>query len=160
MFAPIPLLFAVVMGAAMVSTSQAAVSRDDKFNLEVFGSFSQMSQNADASGMVRLESVSGKPGTYGVGALAGLRGEILIWDGRVLVGRGHDANGRVEPASTSDEANLLVKATVAEWAAVETPADMNQSAFESFVRKEAQLRGFDDSMAYPYVVKGRFSRVL
>jgi len=160
MFAPIPLLFAVAMGAAMVSTSQAAVSSDDKFNLEVFGSFSQMSQNADASGMVRLESLSGKPGTYGVGALAGLRGEVLIWDGRVLVSRGHDASGRLEPASTSDEANLLVKATVADWAEVETPADMNQSDFESFVRKEAQSRGLDDSMAYPYVVKGRFSRVL
>jgi len=160
MFVPIQLIFALAMGAAMVFTSEAAVSSDGKFNLEVFGSFKQMSQNADASATVRLESVSGKSGTYGVGALAGLRGEILIWDGRVLVSRGHDSGGRVEPASTSDEANLLIKATVVEWAEVETPADMNQSAFESFVRKEAQRRGLVDSMAYPYVVKGRFSRVL
>jgi alpha-acetolactate decarboxylase len=69
------------------------------FDFSAFGSFKRMSHTGDTSGQVRLSDLPQTAGTWGVGALAGLTGEILLHDGRLLVSRGEDhraasSNGR------------------------------------------------------------------
>ena len=45
------------------------------FAIEVFGNFKRMTHSGgDSSGKVRLDDVSGRAATYGIGALADLRG--------------------------------------------------------------------------------------
>jgi len=128
--------------------------------IEVFGNFKRMAHSGDASGKVKLSDISGRSTTYGVGALAGLRGEVILWEGRVMVSRGHDKQGRVEPAAATDEAALMVVASVARWQEVDIPTDMTQAQFEAFTIREAGARGLAQSAPFPFAVKGDFSRVL
>ncbi|MBK8096321.1 MAG: acetolactate decarboxylase [Planctomycetes bacterium] len=60
-----------------------------------------------------------QPGWYAVGALAGLQGEILIDDGRVLVAR-QDAQRITEVASNA-HATLLTAARVSAWREMPLP---------------------------------------
>jgi alpha-acetolactate decarboxylase len=83
-----------------------------------------------------------------------MRGEILQWDGKVLVSRGHSTKGETEAATTTDEAVLLVHGKVDIWQEVVVPSDMTQAKFEAFVTDSARKLGIDVQKAFPFVVRG------
>jgi len=150
----------LTIASAFTIASAAIAAGVGPFGIEVFGNFKRMTHSGDASGKVKLSDLSGRPITYGIGALAGLRGEVLLWDGRVMVSRGHETEGRVEPAAATDEAALLVIASVARWEEVAIPTDMTQAQFEAFAIREAGARGISRSAPFPFAIKGEFARVL
>ena len=148
----------IAIGFTMASATIAAGV--GPFGIEVFGNFKRMTHSGDTSGKVKLPDISGRSATYGIGALAGLRGEVLLWDGRIMVSRGHDLEGRVEPGIATDEAALMVIASVARWEELDIPTDMTQAQFEAFAIREAEGRGLAGSAPFPFAIKGEFSRVL
>ena len=62
--------------------------------------------------------------------------------------------------SPTDEAALMVIASVARWEGVGIPTDMTQAQFEAFAIREAARRGLAGSAPFPFAIKGEFSRVL
>ena len=82
-----------ILTALAVSLSWAVNAAGERpFNVSVHGNFKQMVHAGDTSGKVALAPAARTTGTYGVGALAGLRGEILIWDGTVFVTLPRESN--------------------------------------------------------------------
>jgi len=132
----------------------------EPFDVRVFGNFERMSQTRDTRGVVKLREILTLPGSYGLGALDGLRGEILLWDGKLLVSRGHSANGAIEPSVPTDEAVFFVEARVEAWDEVAIPNDMTEAEFEQFVLQTAARRGLSTDRAFPFAVRGNFRRVL
>lgn len=132
----------------------------EPFDVRVFGNFQRMSQTGDTRGVVKLREILTLPGSYGLGVLDGLHGEILLWDGKLLVSRGHSANGAVEPSTPTDEAVFFVEARVEAWDEVAIPNDMTQAEFELFVLQTAVGRGLSSDRAFPFAVRGSFRRVL
>ena len=132
----------------------------EPFDVRVFGNFERMSQTGDTQGAVKLREILTLPGSYGLGALAGLRGEILLWDGKFLVSRGHSENGAIEPAAPTDEAVFFVETRVEAWEEAAIPNDMTRAQFESFVLQAAAQRGLSTDRAFPFTVRGNFHRVL
>ena len=132
----------------------------EPFDIRVFGNFERMSHSDDTQGVVNLWEIPRLPGSYGIGALDDLRGEILLWDGKLLVSQGHSANGAIEPAVPSDEAVFFVEARVEAWDEVAIPNDMTRVEFELFVLQTAPRRGLSTDQAFPFAVTGRFHRVL
>jgi hypothetical protein len=92
-----------------------------------------MMRQGDVSGKIALASIPSGAGVYGVGALADLQGEILIWDGQILVSPGASISGSTQSPQGDDQAALLVTAQVSEWEPIQTPGNMTQQAFEAFV---------------------------
>lgn len=125
----------------------------EPFSIRAYGNFKQMLDNGDKKGVVRLAPLGGEKGTYGLGALAGLRGEVLLWDGRMLVTRGHSRKGTTEAPTASDEAILFVAGKVSGWLEVAVPQDMAQPQFEAFVLEMAKERGIDTGGAFPFLVR-------
>jgi alpha-acetolactate decarboxylase len=136
------LLFAVASYAA------------EPFAVQAWGSFKQMAHTGNTAGVVKLSALSNTHGNYGIGAIAGMRGEILQWDGRLLVSRGHSAKGETSPANASDEAVLFVQAKVDTWQEVPVVTDMTQPQFETFVMEAARKVGIDGDRAFPFAVRG------
>ena len=132
----------------------------EPFDIRVFGNFERMIHSGDTQSVVKLREVLTVPGTYGLGALDDLRGEILLWDGKLLVSQGHSANGAIEPAVPSDEAVFFVEARVEAWDEVAIPNDMTRVEFELFVLQTAPRRGLSTDQAFPFAVTGSFHRVL
>jgi alpha-acetolactate decarboxylase len=138
-----------------LSTAAAA----EPLDVRAHGNFTRMTHTGDARSVVALAEISSQAGTYGVGALAGLRGEILLWDGRLLVTRGHSETGKVAPPAPGDEAALFVRGKVDAWEEVVVPADMTQAEFEAFVVATAAKRGLGAEQAFPFAARGAFPRV-
>jgi alpha-acetolactate decarboxylase len=132
----------------------------EPFDVRVFGNFEHMSQTGDTRGVVKLREIPISPGSYGLGALEGLRGEILLWDGKLLVSRGYSANGAVESAAPTDEAVFFVEARVEAWDETAIPNDMTRPEFELFLLQAAVRRGLSSDRAFPLAVKGSFPHVL
>jgi alpha-acetolactate decarboxylase len=140
-------LFSVLIAAA---TAFAA----EPFDIRAYGSFKQMSSTGNTDGVVKLSALVKGNGAYGVGALAGMRGEVLLWDGKLLVSRGHSPKGETGPATATDEAVLFVGGKINAWQEVKLASDMTQVQFEAFVVASAKKLGLDGEKAFPFVVRG------
>jgi alpha-acetolactate decarboxylase len=130
------------------------VAGDTSFDVTAYGNFKRMKHTGDASGKVALSSISRSGGLYCVCALADLRGEILVWEGNVLVTPGESKTGSTRPASTEDQATLLATARVKEWIEVQIPRDMTQREFERFVIDSATATRIDINRPFPFIVRG------
>lgn len=123
------------------------------------GSFQRMQHTGDTAGQAPLASLPQRPGTWGVGATAGLRGEIVQIDGRLLVSPGTDAQGRVQPPGADEQALLFASARVAQWVDVPLPTDLDQAGLEAFVRAQAAAQGIGADQPFAFRVEGRFPRL-
>jgi alpha-acetolactate decarboxylase len=143
-------------GPASAAPAVPAPSAARPFDFQSFGSFRQIDHAGDASGQVKLADLPRAPGLWGVGALAGMTGEVLLHDGRLLVSRGEHADGRTGAARADDRAALLAFARVTEWRSVTLGEDMDRAAFEAFVLAQAKALGLDTALPFPFLVEGRY----
>lgn len=135
---------------ALMAFGATAASTD----VRVWGNFGRLMHTGDASAQVVLADAGIGRGDYGVGALAQMRGEIWVWDGRVLVSRGHDEDGRTEPPRDGDAAALLAVVRVGGWREVPVPRDLPQPEFERFVLEQAQAHRIDVERPFAFAVRG------
>jgi alpha-acetolactate decarboxylase len=123
-------------------------------DVTAYGNFKRMVYISDTSGKVALASVPLSAGTYGVGALADLTGEILIWEGEFFVTSGESVSGATQPPGIHDQAALLVTAQVKGWNEAEVVRDMTQQEFEQFVINTAHSKRIDINKPFPFIVLG------
>ncbi len=76
--------------------------------------------NGQLEGLIQLDSIA-KPGTYGIGPLAYLRGEVLLLDGIVFVSAVEKEQGMQVVQRTEVRAPFFVHQHVAEWTPVALP---------------------------------------
>jgi hypothetical protein len=136
----------------MLAASAACAAQP--FAVQAWGNFKQMSHTGDTAGVVKLAALPSGKGNYGLGAIAGMRGEILQWDGRLLVSRGHSTRGETSPAGAADEAVIFVSGKVDSWQEIAVTGDMTQAQFEAFVLASARKLGLDGDKAFPFAVRG------
>ncbi len=143
--------------AALACTSALAASLP--FDFTHVGSFQHMSHTGDTGGKAALASLPQRPGTWGLGATAGLKGEIVQRDGRLLVSPGDDPHGRVRAPIAGEQALLYASARVTRWVDVPVPIDMDQVRWEAFVREQASARGLAPEQPFVFLVEGVFPKL-
>jgi hypothetical protein len=149
---PITILAILLLTSASASPQSSGPSAGTP--LEVHGSFRRLAHTGDTSAKVALDAIRIGPGVWGVGALAGLTGEIIVVDGRVLVSRGSDPQGRTSPARASDAAVLYAGAVVESWHERIVPKAMTRAAFERFVEASAREIGLPPDAPFALRVEG------
>lgn len=128
--------------------------------VEHYGHFQRMMKSGDTSGKVALQDLSTASGTWGVGALEGLRGEIIQVDGRLLVSPGSDSKGGVRPPQPGEKAALWATGRVAAWREVKVPADLTLQELEAFIAEQAKAAGLDPSEPFVFRLTGQFAHLL
>lgn len=120
------------------------------------GNFQRMMHTGNASGVIALMALPQQSGTWGVGATAGLKGEIVQIDGRLLVSPGSDEQGRVRPPQEGERAVLFASGRVQAWQDVTVPRDMDAAAFQAFVQERAKALGLALDQPFVFRTEGRF----
>jgi len=143
-------LFASVLLLAL-SSGCATIGWDGE--VQSFGSVREALRDGDTRGRVRLVDAARGADTIGVGALAGLAGEITIADGATWITR-VNADGTVATTrgmALDDEATLLFTAHVAEWAELEIGSELALADLPAWAGFQAS-----EWSTIPFVVHGRF----
>lgn len=125
-----------------------------------YGNFKRMMHTGDTKGQVLLSEVPSASGVWGVGALAGLKGEIIQVDGKLLVSLGTDPKGAVHPPASTDSAVLWASGQVTDWDAVKVPTDMTQAQFEAFFNEQATAKKIDLTQPFIFRVTGSYAHLI
>lgn len=144
MIRPSVLLLALTLPAASLAQ-----------DLTAHGDFRHMMHTGESAGTVALDGLD-VPGAWGIGALAGLRGEIVIMDGRVLVSRGDDPEARLTAPQAEEEAAILVYGQVPDWQSVTLPHDMTPQQLAMFLGHQGGALGLDLEAGFPIRLQGNF----
>lgn len=156
-FRPLPLRHAVI-GVLLVAGWAWASTLP--FAFVHHGSFQRMVHSGNTSGQVALAALAQQGGTWGVGATAGLKGEIVQIDGRLLVSPGSDEHGRLRPPQEGEQAVLFASGMVQAWQDIAVPRDMDAVTFEAFVQERAKALGMTLDQPFVLRVEGRFPHLL
>jgi hypothetical protein len=145
-------LYVLTIGAVLVLLAGASelVRGMQPYNVETFGVFRNLMMTGDFSPKVRLDDAMAKHPTTGVGAVAGARGEITIFDGKFIVTYGKPNT----PADLNASAALLAMGSVPEWQGVQVGRDVAPSEIESFIAATANAHGIDTQKSFPFQVRG------
>ena len=147
------LRFFVLAFAFVVPTSTLAQ------DLTVHGNFRHMMHTGETDGTVTLGRLT-VPSAWGVGATAGLRGEVVIRDGAVLVSRGDDPDASLTPPEAGEQAVILAFGTEEDWQSVAIPHDMAPDRLAHFIEMEAQSLGLDPQGGFPVRIEGSFPQLV
>jgi len=128
--------------------SAGAQSAEYPFCFKAYGVFSRLITQRNYPPVVAL-----KDATDAVGAVSGLRGEISMIEGKLIVSYGVDC-GAACPSATSETATLLATASVQHWRAVAIDKDLDAKATETFIREQAKASGLDENKPFPFRING------
>jgi acetolactate decarboxylase len=109
-------------------------------------------------GRVALSEIQGRPGVYGIGALEGLAGEILVLDGQVW----HAQNVSFDIVTSKNieadlEAALLVIAEVPTWTKRKFSNAIVWDALESEIGQAVHAAGLDPMEPVPFLIEGELT---
>ncbi|MEZ4647586.1 MAG: acetolactate decarboxylase [Candidatus Eisenbacteria bacterium] len=143
------LMVALLIGGVV----RQSVAEDSAPLLQYGGMRLALAQGQDEA-RVALVDVGAIPHFFGVGAMAGLGGEITVLDSEAFVTvRGDVGNlEAVDPNSAS--ATLLVGQSIDEWSEVVLEEDVLPGDFDGAVREAAEANGLDPAVPFVFVVEG------
>jgi len=103
--------------------------------------------------VVALKDAADGRATDAVGAVSGLRGEISMIEGRLIVSYGVDCGAACPPAA-GETATLLATASAQHWQAVTIDKELDARATETFIREQAKASGLDINKPFPFRIAG------
>jgi len=148
----------LVFAMSFMLISPAVIA--ESLSFQHYGNFKRMMHTGDTTGQVALSKLDQSAGRWGVGALAGLKGEIIQIDGKLLVSLGTEPDGKVQPQSANDLAVLWASDKVLQWRQISVPEGMSQSEFEKFVTDQAAASKIDLRQPFAFRVTGNFSHLI
>lgn len=112
-------------------------------------------------GRVLLGDLLAKPHFYGVGALAGLKGEISIIDSQAVVTEVIDTSHprMANSDAKKRQATLLIGAYVTSWKEVVSDQDLSDSQLDEWIQRQIELQGSDVKQPIVFVLRGSFKKV-
>ncbi len=130
-----------------------AQSAQYPFDFKAYGVFRSMIAERNYLAAVALKDVVDGRATDAVGAVSGLRGEISMIEGRLIVSYGADCGTKC-PSDASETATLLATAAARNWRPVPIDKDLDAKATEAFIREQAKANGLDETKPFPYRING------
>lgn len=138
---------------APAQTHQPPVSTEYPFGFKAYGVFSRMITQRNYLPVVALKDAADGRATDAVGAVSGLRGEISMIEGRLIVSYGVDCGAACPPAA-GETATLLATASAQHWQAVTIDKELDARATETFIREQAKASGLDINKPFPFRIAG------
>jgi hypothetical protein len=120
------------------------------YDIESFGEFRKTILFGDFIPKVALSAVMAKHPTTGVGAVADARGEITIYDGKLVVSYGKPG---AHPVPSTDSAALLAIGTVLAWQTVTVDRDVAPEAIEAYLAAAAKAHGLNPEQSFPFQIQ-------
>jgi hypothetical protein len=140
----------VVAGSGL-ALAQSAPPDAGPFSIETLGVFRDLMQKGDFAPKGTLADAMARRPTTGVGAVSGARGEVTIWDGRLIVSYGKP---EASAPSGGDTAALLATGKATAWHRIEIGFDVEPDKVGAFLVNRARAHGIDPDKSFPFQITG------
>jgi acetolactate decarboxylase len=114
-------LFSFLLFSFSCQEQPSASSASSSSALQMVGAMKNVMWKGELDGIINLDTISDQNGLYGIGPLAGLRGELLINDGQAYVSRVTADSSMTVEKNFDVSAPFFVYANVTDWEEVELP---------------------------------------
>jgi len=144
---------------AMLPLLLSCANPDPRIRVERWGELKAVVMRGEDRGLVSLADIAGRPDSYGIGALAGLAGEIIVLDGRVWYAQGNEAGDIVtsDRSGVNLQAAFLVLAEVPVWHERVLPEAIAWDDLEAEIGRAVNEAGLDASTPIPVRIEGDFA---
>lgn len=120
--------------------------------VKVSGAMKNVMMKGDLSAHADIDTMN-KVHLYGLGPVAGLKGEIMVFDGKVF-STTKDGNKLLNQQDKVSKAALLVYSNVEKWKAVSINTTINSYAeLEKLVETTAKANGYDTEVPFAFKVE-------
>ena len=133
---------------------------ESHFELGWHGALRSIMHEGDLSGQVAVDSLLASPHVYALGAMEGLKGELLIWDGSPVIAQVKDSSLQLSPAA-GGKAALAVYASIPRWGKV-IPIPYNvrtYEALENFIQNAARKEKLDVEKPFPFLIEATVDKL-
>ena len=127
--------------------------------VQVWGALHAIMAEGKSDATVALADVVPGPHTWALGALSGLRGEVLVLDDRALASYPDGGKVALDQDAGDEKATLLVAARVDGWTRVPVTADIPAAELDARIAELAAAAGVDTTKPFPFRVEGRLLRL-
>ena len=126
----------------------------EQADVQVHGALREIMHQGNLSSRISLEKLESGEDLYGLGAIADLKGEILIIGGQILVANA--IKGEVVVYQATDQgAALLVTTRVSKWQSHNLPDQVRTlPELEAFLKTASANAGLNPSKPFPFMIEG------
>jgi acetolactate decarboxylase len=138
----------------LLSAHAAIVGAKKEGQVGYVGAQSDIFKTGKASSVVSLEEFNGRKGFYAIGPIAGLDGEITIFDSKPYITKVRGSDYLVDQ-TLNHGAIFLVWTEQSKWQDIPIPSAIkNYVDLQQFVKEQAKSAGIDVSKAFPFLLSG------
>lgn len=143
----------------MLYSCQNTTNISQTFLVEFRGALKNMMHKGDISSNANLKDLKDLKNLYALGAIENLKGEIQIFNSEPY--NTYVENGEIKfDKSYSNQATLLVYATVKNWISVQIPNTIiTMDDFEKFIEQTAKKHNIDHKRPFPFLVEGNANEI-
>jgi len=154
---PIAVLAMLALGPAAAQMAPPANdsglrAQRQPYDIHSFGAFRMLILQGDFTPKVKLKEAMANHPTTGMGAVADARGEITIYDGKLIVSYGKEAPPH--PAAETEPAALLATATAKAWQTITVDHDVAPDDIDGFLSQMAGAHGLNAEGPFPFQIRG------
>lgn len=123
-----------------------------KVSYQVYGKLMEIMQQNKLQARVKLRDLTFDANSYGLGAMEGLKGEILISGGKVITSIANPDSILME-SSNNVSAALLVTTEVAEWNTLNMNSSETMKGLEALIESKASEFNLDTNDVIPFKIE-------
>lgn len=135
-------------------------SKQPNLDIKIYGALKDIMHGGAREGVVALSDVVNDDNIYGVGALEGLDGEILLWDSKTILTRAEKGGtASVSNDPKNEKALLLVTATVKDWIEIPFNGKRLETSLDDYIYQMAKKNNINAEEPFPFIIEGIFNKV-
>ena len=130
-------------------------------NISIYGQLFKIMHENQREGIISLSEVISQPHTYGLGAMEGLDGEVLILDNKILINKGKKGGtpSYKTEVTEDDLALLLVTAQVENWQEMSIDQAESMGSIDAVIKEYADKMGINTNKPFPFIIEGAVKMV-
>ncbi|MBT3299861.1 MAG: hypothetical protein HN657_00585 [Candidatus Marinimicrobia bacterium] len=135
-------------------------SKPKVIHVEIHGALKEIMHDGAREGVVALSDITNQEHIYGLGALEGLDGEILIWDSKAILTRAQkEGKAHVSTEAHGEKALLLVSTQVKEWIDISFNSKDLKESLNDYIYDQAKKNKLNPEEPFPFIIDGEIDKI-